>query len=104
MHRTGVATQRHIIAGAVQLAHHLRRAQRRMAGKRHLVIRREDAEARSGAIGVVGKDEGDLGQIELAPDGLHGRIVQAPPVLEDGELIAAEGGFGEDVEQAEGVA
>jgi len=79
-------------------------AQRRVAGKRHLVVGREDAEACGGAVGLVGKEEGDLGQIELASDRLHGGVVQAAPVFEDGELVAAEGRFGKDVEQAEGVA
>ena len=51
-----------------------------------------------------GQDERRLRQIELQRERLHGRVVEAAPVLEHGERIAGERRLGEDVDDAKGVA
>ena len=75
-----------------------------MAGERHLGLWREDANA--GAVGgVLGRqDEGRLGQVELAGDGLHLGVGQAGGVGEHRQGVAAEAAVGEDVDGDEVVA
>ena len=102
-HHARLELQGQRIPGLQQVAHHLRGAQRGVAGELHFVAGREDAHARIRLLGR--QDEGGFGQIELRGQLQHDGVVQAARVLEHTELVAAEGGVvgGEDVEQAEGV-
>ena len=49
------------------------------------------------AVSSGGIDEGDLGEVELGRDGLQVGLGQGGGVGEDGQLVAAEAGVGEDV-------
>ena len=90
--------ERDAIAGVQQVAHHVRRAQRRMPGEGHLERGREDAHARRRERGR--QHERGLGEVELQCQRLHGRRVELAGVLEDAQRVAAEGALGEDVDDA----
>ncbi len=72
-----------------------------MTGERHLERRREDAHVRRRASGR--QDERGLRKVELQGERLHRRVVDAAGVLEHGERVAAEGRFGEHVDDAKGM-
>ncbi len=74
-----------------------RAADRRMAGHRQLLARREDAHADVGARRLGRQHERRLGEVHLLGDRLHRLGRQPAAVEEDGELIAAEEMVGEDV-------
>ncbi len=83
----------------LQRAHHVRGPERRVPGEGHLVGRREDAHARGGP--VRRQDERGLGEVELARERLHRRVVERAAVLEDAEGIAGERAAArEDVDDA----
>ena len=65
-------------------------ADRRMAGERQLATGREDAD--SGRMGRVAglEHEHGLGQVELARDGLHSRVVEPLRIDDHGERVARE--------------
>src|SRR6185369_1494163 len=77
------------------------RADGRVAGEVKLRARREDTHPGAASGGFVWKDEGSLGEIELASDRLHLGGGQAPRVRQDGQRIAGERRRGEDVDNVE---
>ena len=85
-----------------QMGDQRRRADRRMTGERQLVAGGEDANGRRVDRIARLEHEHGLGQIELAGDRLHARVVEPVGVEHDGERIAAERRIGEHVEQAIG--
>ena len=75
-----------------------------LAGEGHLMGAGEDAHARRvGGVGR-GQHEGRLAVVHLGGERLHLRIAQAPRIGENGELVAAEAGFREDVDSLVGIA
>jgi len=97
--RLHVQTQR--IAAQSERATHMSSAERRVAGERHLVARRENSHRCLAARG--GQNERGLGQVELARQRLHGRRVDTGAVLEYTQGIARERSpfAGEHVDQTE---
>ena len=75
-----------------------RAADRRVAGHRQLVARREDAHPDVGVRPLRRQDERRLRERHLLGDRLHRLGRQAAAVEEDGQLVAAEQAVGEDVE------
>ena len=69
-----------------------------MAGERELAERGEDPDPRVSAL-LRRQDEDRLGEVHLAGERLHPLRVEPPPVGEDGELVALQRRFGEDVEE-----
>ena len=87
-----------------QMGDERRRADGRMAGERQLATGGEDAQRR-GVYGIARREhEYGLGQVELARDRLHPRVVEAVGVEHDGERVAGERRLGEHVEKAIGAA
>ena len=87
-----------------QMGDERRRADRRVAGERQFAPGGEDAQRR-GVHGIARREhEHGLGQIELAGDRLHARVVEAVGVEHDGERVAGERRLGEHVEKAVGAA
>ena len=74
-----------------------RAADRRVAGHRQLLARREDAHPDVGVIAFGRQDERRFGEGHLLGDPLH-RRGQSLRLGKDGELIALEAAIGEDVE------
>ena len=69
-----------------------------MAGERELAERGEDPDPHVSAL-LRRQDEDRLGEVHLAGERLHPPGVEPAPVGEDGELVALQRRFGEDVEE-----
>lgn len=70
----------------------------RMTGKRHLVVRRENADA-GGMAGLLRRQHEDrLRQVEFVGNAQHSRIVQVLRVEYDAERIAGQHLVGENIE------
>ena len=69
-----------------------------MAGERELAERGEDPDPGVSPL-LRRQDEDRLGEVHLAGERLHPPGVEPAPVGEDGELVALQRRFGEDVEE-----
>jgi hypothetical protein len=75
-----------------------------MAGEGKLFLRGEDADthgvvARRCCVRPGADDEGGFGEVGLAGKRLHLFRGEIAAIVEDGERVALEGAFGEDVEE-----
>lgn len=80
-------------------------AERGVTGERELFGGGEDADSDAAGLlggGVAGEDEGGFGEVGFAGDGLHLLGGEIGGVVKDGEGVAFERAFGEDVDDAEG--
>ena len=84
-------------AASIPLGQRDRSADRRVAGKRQFVARREDAN--SGAVRLVFRRQHEhrFRQVELPRDGLHGGRVEPVGIEDDGQRIAGQDLVGEDI-------
>ena len=62
-----------------------------MAGERQLDRRGEDPDPDVGVVARRRQHEHRLGEVHLAGERLHRRVVEVAPVREDGELVPVSG-------------